>query len=79
MADRGAVDSLSAFMIEENRMPPTRPIDERDIDGLLARLSDRQIADLFGLPEESVAALRRQRRAKRVRPITDGESSDWNE
>jgi hypothetical protein len=44
-------------------MPPKNPIDERDIDDLLASLTDRQIADLFDMPEEAVAKIRRQRRA----------------
>ena len=43
-------------------MPPNPPIDERDIDELLASLTDRQIADLFDLSEEAVAKIRRQRR-----------------
>lgn len=46
-----------------NLMPPKNPIDERDIDELLASLTDRQIADLFNLSEEAVAKIRRQRRA----------------
>ena len=37
-------------------------IDERDIDELLASLTDRQIAELFALSEEAVAKIRRQRR-----------------
>lgn len=45
-----------------NLMLPKNPIDERDIDELLASLTDRQIADLFHLSEETVAKIRRQRR-----------------
>lgn len=45
-----------------NLMPPKNPIDERDIDELLASLTDRQIADLFDMSEEAVAKIRRQRR-----------------
>ena len=44
-------------------MPQKCPIDERDVDELLASLTNRQIADLFAMTEESVAQLRRQRRA----------------
>jgi hypothetical protein len=46
-------------------MPTRRPIDERDIDELLASLTDRQIADLFGGSEAEIAAIRRQRRSVR--------------
>ncbi len=48
-------------------MASKRPIDERDIDDLLASLTDRQIAKLFGMSDAEVAALRRDRRLK-----TDG-------
>jgi hypothetical protein len=43
-------------------MPRRRSIDERDIDDLLASLTDRQIAGLFDIPEAEVAVLRRERR-----------------
>ena len=39
-----------------------RDIDERDIDLLLAALTDRQIAGTFGWSEEEVAHLRLSRR-----------------
>lgn len=38
------------------------PIDERDVDKLLAMLMDRQIADLFDMTEDEVARIRRSRR-----------------
>jgi hypothetical protein len=47
-------------------MATRRPIDERDIDGLLASLTDRQIAELFGMSEEEIATLRRERRASQA-------------
>ena len=45
-------------------MAPPREIDERDIDRLLAALTDRQIADLFEMPELEVSKLRLSRRPK---------------
>jgi len=42
-------------------MPKRRDIDERDIDRLLAALTDRQIADLYGMTEIEVYRLRRSR------------------
>jgi hypothetical protein len=57
----------------ENCMPNRRSIDERDIDDLLASLTDRQIAELFAMPEREVAALRRQRRAAVSHPSRDTE------
>lgn len=42
-------------------MPERRDIDERDIDHLLAALTDLQIAALFGMPEEEVFKLRQSR------------------
>ena len=44
-------------------MPSRREIDERDIDRLLAALSDTQIAALYGMTEVEVYRLRRARRA----------------
>lgn len=41
-----------------------REIDERDIDRLLAALTDRQIAQLYGMTEFEVSQLRQARRAK---------------
>lgn len=43
-------------------MAGDRKIDERDIDQLLAALSDRQIANLFEMEEQEVFRLRKQRR-----------------
>jgi len=43
-------------------MTPPRKIDERDVDQLLAALTDRQIADLFDLPEQDVMELRQSRK-----------------
>lgn len=42
-------------------MPKRRDIDERDIDQLLAALTDRQIAGVFGMTELEVYHLRRSR------------------
>ena len=42
-------------------MPKPRPIDERDIDKLLAGLTDRQIAHLYNQDERDIAKLRRER------------------
>jgi len=50
-------------------MTARREIDERDIDQLLAALSDHQIAELFGLTEFEVFELRRQRRQQRQREV----------
>ena len=52
-------------------MLPKSPIDERDLDNLLASLTDRQIAALFGMTEENVANIRRLRRAS-----GDGDCAD---
>ena len=49
-------------------MAERREIDERDIDQLLKALSDRQIADLFGLSEAEVSNLRRSRQPKLPAP-----------
>lgn len=43
-------------------MQARRPIDDRDVDRLLDMLTDRQIADLFGMKEEEVTELRRSRK-----------------
>jgi hypothetical protein len=45
-------------------MGQRRNIDERDVDRLLAALSDRQIAELFGISETEVFDLRQSRRPK---------------
>jgi hypothetical protein len=45
-------------------MAPPRDIDERDIDRLLAGLTDRQIADLFDMTVPDVSELRRLRKPK---------------
>ncbi|MFT5510382.1 MAG: shikimate kinase [Hyphomicrobiaceae bacterium] len=45
-------------------MGQRRNIDERDVDQLLAALSDRQIAELFGMSEMEVFDLRQSRRPK---------------
>ena len=45
-------------------MDQRRNIDERDVDQLLAALSDRQIAELFGMSEMEVFDLRQSRRPK---------------
>lgn len=43
-------------------MTERREIDERDVDQLLTSLTNRQIADLFGMTEDEVARLRQSRR-----------------
>ena len=43
-------------------MPDRRKIDERDVDRLLAALTDTQIASLYGMSELEVHELRRSRR-----------------
>ena len=57
-------------------MAPPRKIDERDVDGLLAALTDRQIADLFEMSEFDVAELRISRQPKipglRPKPKDEG-------
>jgi K+-transporting ATPase c subunit len=45
-------------------MAERREIDERDIDQLLKALTDRQIADLFGMSEVEVMQLRQSRQSK---------------
>lgn len=47
-----------------HEMSERREIDERDVDRLLGALSDRQIADLFGMSEAEVTDLRRSRQLK---------------
>ena len=49
-------------------MPGRRQIDERDVDRLLAALTDRQIADLYDMTELEVYRLRKSRRVKRSLP-----------
>ena len=46
-------------------MPSRRNIDERDIDRLLAALTDTQLASLFGMSEIEVFRLRRSRQIRR--------------
>lgn len=55
-------------------MPNRRDIDERDIDRLLAALTDSQIASLYGMSEMEVHRLRRARRNDLLppRPKNDG-------
>ena len=45
-------------------MAPPRQIDERDVDRLLAGLTDTQIANLFDMTEQEVSELRLLRRRK---------------
>jgi hypothetical protein len=47
-------------------MAPPRQIDERDVDRLLAGLTDTQIANLFDMTEQEVSELRLSRRRKRA-------------
>jgi len=43
-------------------MPSPRAIDERDIDRLLANLTDGQIARLYGQEERTISKLRKERK-----------------
>ena len=52
-------------------MPKRREIDERDVDRLLAALTDRQIADLYDMTVIEVYRLRRSRQ-----PITPRSRSE---
>lgn len=45
-------------------MAKRRQIDERDVDQILASLTDTQIANVFGMTEIEVSELRRARQAK---------------
>jgi hypothetical protein len=45
-------------------MAPPRQIDERDVNRLLAGLTDMQIANVFGMTEQEVSELRLSRRRK---------------
>lgn len=45
-------------------MAERREIDERDLDQLLKALTDRQIANLFGMSEAEVMQLRQSRQPK---------------
>jgi len=47
-------------------MPSRRDIDKRDIDRLLAALTDTQIASLYGMSEMEVYKLRRARRGEQM-------------
>jgi hypothetical protein len=47
-------------------MAPRRQIDERDVDRLLASLTDMQIANLFDMTELEVSELRLSRRRKLI-------------
>ena len=60
-------------------MPTKRLIDERDIDDLLASLTDRQIAGLFGMPEAEVATIRRQRRACQTHASPNPDQGDGSD
>jgi len=60
----------------EKLMPTKRLIDERDIDDLLASLTDSQIAGLFGVPEAEVATIRRRRRAGQTHASPDPNQGD---
>lgn len=56
-------------------MGERRNIDERDVDQLLAALTDRQIAELFGMSEADVFDLRQSRRPKLPRARTEQNTS----
>jgi hypothetical protein len=57
-------------------MAPPRKIDERDVDRLMAALSDRQIADLFGMPELEVMKLRLSRLPKAPKSLQAQKGED---
>ena len=48
-------------------MAGARKIDERDIDRLLAALTDRQIANLFDIEESEVSRIRKSRRGNTIK------------
>jgi len=56
-------------------MAERREIDERDVDRLLAALTDRQIAELFGQTLDEIASLRKSRLIKTIRSILDRRDS----
>ncbi len=60
-------------------MSAKRSIDERDIDDLLASLTDRQIAELFGMSEAEVATIRRERRAGQTHASPDPDQDDGSD
>lgn len=57
-------------------MPNRRNIDERDIDKLLAALTDTQIASLFGMSEIEVFKLRRARDVRQGPSMTSDRQDD---
>lgn len=59
-------------------MAEHRDIDERDIDRLLAALTDNQIAALFGMTEVEVYQLRQSRQPKPPRSPNDRPRPDQN-
>ena len=60
-------------------MPSRRDIDERDIDRLLAALTDTQIASLYDMSEIEVFRLRRARQTRQVESTSDREGKDKSE
>ena len=57
-------------------MPERRDIDKRDIDRLLAALTDIQIASLYGMSEIEVYHLRQSRRALQLNSLREEKSTD---
>lgn len=57
-------------------MPKRREIDERDVDRLLAALTDRQIADLYDMTDIEVYRLRRSRQP--IPPRSQSEPKNGN-
>lgn len=59
-------------------MPARRDIDERDVDRILAALTDTQIAALYGMSEIEVFRLRRSREAVNAKPKNSPKKSPKN-
>lgn len=57
-------------------MAPPKAIDDRDIDQLLAALTDQQLAELFSMALHDVAMLRRRRRRERQRAQAEAPALD---
>lgn len=61
--------------MKDSMMVERRNIDERDIDRLLAALTDTQIASVFGMTEEEVFRLRQSRQSKPARAQSEQKSN----
>jgi hypothetical protein len=71
---------IRADKLGHQMMARRREIDERDIDTLLAALTDLQIADLYGIALAEVSEIRQSRQPKppsaRQKPKKDGEAKN---